>query len=127
MDDGKILGIDYGESKVGLAISEGEIAQPLGIVKIDSGNRIRRICESQKIEKIVIGISEGKMAEKTKKFGEELAKITGLAVEYRDETLTSQEARDKMITTGKPRMKKKSSEHSIAAAIILQDYLDNLS
>lgn len=67
------------------------------------------------------------MAEKTKRFGEELTKITGLPVAYQDETLTSQTAVGKMIEAGKPRMKKKSSEHAIAAALILQDWLDDFN
>lgn len=122
----KYLGIDYGEAKIGLAISEGEIAKPLEVCSIQYAvYSIKNICQREKIEKIVVGISEGKMAEKTRKFGEELQRVTGLPVEYWDETLTSQEAVKKMIEAGKPQMKKKSSEHSIAAALILQDYLDN--
>ncbi len=108
---------------MGLAISEGNLAEPLGVVS--SKYEVVSICQRDRIEKIVIGISEGKMAEETKKFGEEIARITSLPVEYHDETLTSQVAREKMIEAGKPRMKKKSSEHAIAAAIMLQDYLDN--
>jgi putative Holliday junction resolvase len=122
----KILGIDYGEKNIGLAISEGEIASPLGAIdnKIwESG--IREICQRETVDKIVIGISEGKMAEKTRQFGEELRKITGLPVEYWEETLTSKEAVKKMIEAGKPKMKKKLAEHAIAAALILQDYLDS--
>lgn len=124
----KYLGVDYGLAKIGLAISEGEIAEPLAAIDIRNWESvISNICSRQGIEKIIIGISENKMAEKTKKFGEELAKLTGLPVEYYDETLSSQQAVQKMNEAGKPRMKKKSSEHPIAAAIILQAYLDNLS
>lgn len=124
----KILAIDFGEAKIGLAISEGEIAQPRGVVLISNfQSPISNLCRKERVEKIIIGISEGKMGEKTKKLGEEIRKLTGLPVEYWDETLTSQEARSKMNEAQKPRMKKKSSEHSIAAALILQDYLDNLS
>lgn len=129
----KLLGIDYGEAKIGLAISNGEIAEPYEVIKIankqsfssNSEWRIKNICQQEKIEKIIIGLSEGEMAEKTREFGEEIKKITGLPVEYQDETLTSQKAVEKMNQSGKARMKKKSSEHSISAALILQEWLDD--
>lgn len=127
----KILGIDYGEAKIGLAISEGEIAQPLGVIKIDSGNpedsrnRIRQICGKENIDKILVGISEGKMAEKTKKFGRQIKEITGLPVEFLEEDLTSKEARRKMIEAGKAKRRRKIDEHAVAAALILERYLNN--
>jgi len=120
---GKILAVDYGEVKIGLAISEGEIASPFQIVK--SKKQIVNICQEQGIDKIIVGISEGKMAEKTRKFGEELRKITGLSVEYWEETLTSKEAVKRMIEAGKGKRKRKLAEHAVAACLILQDYLDH--
>ncbi|GAG09922.1 unnamed protein product, partial [marine sediment metagenome] len=83
----KILGVDFGEKKIGLAISEDFLAEPLGVIKAERA--IKRICQEQGIEKIVVGISEGKMAETTRDFGERLKSATGLSVEYQDETLTS--------------------------------------
>ncbi|MBI4999363.1 Holliday junction resolvase RuvX [Candidatus Gottesmanbacteria bacterium] len=122
----KILGIDYGEKKIGLAISEGKLAEPLGVFSIKYlVLSIKRICQKEKIEKIVIGISEGKMAEKTRNFAKELKQITGLSVEFWNETLTTQQAVKKMIEAGKAKRRRKLDEHAIAAALILQDYLDN--
>lgn len=123
----KILGIDYGEAKIGLATSEGEIAEPLGMIEIRNWELgIGNICRKEKVEKIVVGISEGKMAEKTREFGERLREITGLLVEFWEETLTSKEAVKKMIEAGKARRRRKTDEHAVAACLILQDYLDNL-
>lgn len=123
----KILGIDYGEAKIGLATSEGEIAEPLGMIEIRNWELgIGNICRKEKVEKIVMGVSEGKMGEKTREFGERLGEITGLPVEFWEETLTSKEAIKKMIEAGKAKRKRKTDEHAIAAALILQDYLDNL-
>jgi len=119
----KFLGIDFGQSKIGLAVSEGNIAKPLGVVS--SKRQVVEICQRDEIETIIMGISEGKMAVKTRKFGQELQQTTNLPIEYWDETLTSQKAQEIMNQAGKPRMKKKSSEHTISAALILQDYLDN--
>lgn len=119
----KYLGVDYGEAKIGLATSDGEIAEPYGVVRQIS--QIGQICRENGISKIVIGMVEGKMGEKIREIGERIEELTGLSVDYQDETLSSHLAGKKMIESGKPRMKKKSSEHSIAAALLLQDYLDN--
>ena len=117
----RILGIDWGERKIGLAISEEGLAEPLGIILISNiKNKILDICQRQEIEKIVIGLPEGKMARKVKKIAAELAEMTGLPVEFQDETLTSHEAIVKMRQIGK-RIKQ---EDAISAALILQAYLE---
>lgn len=133
MKNEKILGVDYGEKKIGLAISGGEVAEPLEVVsrkyptyaKASAVKQVASLCEREYVDKIVMGFSEGKTAEKTKRFGEELRQATGLTVEYWDETLTSQEAVKKMVQAGKKKSKRKLDEHAVAAALILQDYLDN--
>lgn len=123
----KILGIDYGEAKIGLATTDGELAQPLGLIKRENGEKhIAHLCQEQGIEKIVLGVSEGTMAEKTKEFGKALRKMTLLPVELWEESLTSQLARKKMIEAKKAILKRKNDEHLFAAALILQDYLNNL-
>lgn len=121
----KILGIDWGERKIGLALSEGSFAAPLKIEKNnqDFQRKIRQLCQKEKVEKIVVGVAEGKMALKQKEFGEKLAQICGLRVEFWDETLTSQEALRKMIEAGTSR-KKRRLEDAISAALILQSYLE---
>lgn len=124
----KILGIDYGEKRIGLAVSGGEIARPLMVIPVKNskvGGRIKKICEREDISKIVIGISEGRTAEKTREFGHELQKATGLPVEFFDETLTTQEAIRKMVEAGTSRKKRKEFVDAISAALILQGYLEN--
>lgn len=127
----KILGIDFGQRKIGLAITEGFLAEPLGIIEIKNCPTkrdlaspeqlgISRICQEQDIEKIVIGLPEGRLAAKVEKFASQLGKLTDLPVEFQDETLTSQEAVAKMREIGK----KLKDEDAIAAALILQGYLD---
>lgn len=116
-----LLGIDFGEKKIGLALATGPLAEPIGIIDIRNWELgIKRICQEQEIEKIILGISEGKMAEKTKKFAQELGEIIGLPIEFQDETLTTNEAVVKMREIGK-RVK---DEDAISAALILQAYLD---
>lgn len=112
------LGLDFGEAKIGLATSEGMLAEPYRI--IDNRNWelvIKRICQEEKIGKIVIGISEGKSAEKARQFGEKVAAETCLPVAFQDETLTTHDALVKM-------KRRKGQEDAIAAAFILQAYLD---
>jgi putative Holliday junction resolvase len=120
-----LLGIDFGEKKIGLALATGPLAEPIGVIKAIRDRQqairsIKRICQEQEIEKIILGISEGKTAEKTKKFAQELGEIIGLPIEFQDETLTTNEAVAKMREIGK----KVKDEDAISAALILQAYLD---
>lgn len=120
----KILGIDFGLSKMGLALSEGSLSEPYGIISAQGWEKtLKRICEEERIEKIVVGLAGDKIGEKQSQFGQKLAKLMGLSVEFQDETLTSQEALAKMRQIGK----KIKDEDAIAAALILQSYLDTQS
>lgn len=118
-----ILGIDYGRAHLGLATSMGELAEPWGTIDYkdqESGiKKIGEVCSKLDVELIVIGISEGKMAEETQAFGNKLASMLRLPVKFGDETLTSLEA-----DTG--RKKDSGKDHQRAAAIILERYLDSL-
>lgn len=120
----KILGIDFGEAKVGLAVSESWLAEPLEVLRYRSLKRLLRqlatICDEQEAEKIVIGLSEGEMAEKQRRFAGKLSAELNLPIEFEDETLTSKEAIIKMREKGK----KIKDEDAVSAALILQRYLE---
>lgn len=106
---------------MGLAMSEGPLAEPLGIISAQNWeSEIRRIVTEQKIEKIVLGLSEGEMGEKQKAFAQKLNEKLGLPVEFQEEILTTYDALSKMKEAGKPMQ----NEDAIAAALILQAYLD---
>lgn len=106
---------------MGLAMAEGPLAEPLGIISAQNWeSEIRRIVTEQKIEKIVLGLSEGEMGEKQKAFAQKLNQILGLPVELQEEILTTYDALSKMKEAGKPMQ----NEDAIAAALILQAYLD---
>lgn len=117
------LGIDYGERKIGLAISSGKLAQPLKVVH--SLSEILDIINKEHVEKIVIGISEGQVAKNAKKFAEELKEKTNLEVVEIDETLSTKDAQAMAMEAGIKRKKRKAMEDAYAAALILQSYLDN--
>lgn len=122
----KILGIDFGQKSIGLAISQGYLAEPWQTIK--KGKNLEKIiadlCRKEEIGLIIVGISEGKMAEIQKKFGQNLAKISQLPVEFWDETLTSKEATQKMAEAKVRKKKRKEKEHAFSAALILQSFLD---
>lgn len=124
----KYLGIDFGMKKVGLAVSEGTLATPWKVIagkRIgDLADQVVKIARSENFDKVVVGLPEGGTGKKAQKFIDLLLKA-GLAVTSADETLTSKEALKVMIETGQGKEKRKSDD-SVAAALILQNYLDEL-
>lgn len=124
----RLLGVDWGESKIGLALAESGLASPLATVATSEGvEKIKKIAEEEKIEKVVVGISEKESAEKARAFGEVLAKVLKVSVDFSDETLTTQEALEKAAEAGIPRKKRKEMEDAYAATLMLQNYLDSFS
>lgn len=121
-----ILGIDYGLSKIGLAISEGELAQPLMVIQNSEKiiGEIFKICQKYQIEKLVIGLPEGSLGEKVKEFAGQLLLSTKIIFEFQDETLTTRQALAKMIEAKKGKKIRRSLKDAFAAACILQEYLE---
>ncbi|MBI2268034.1 MAG: Holliday junction resolvase RuvX [Candidatus Blackburnbacteria bacterium] len=124
-----ILGIDYGRSKLGVAISEGGFAEPLVVVKTVSVSqaveKIGRIVQEEGVEKLVVGVSEGSMAEEEEQFVQKLQGELKVPVETWDETLTTQDAHELSIEAGVSRRKRRNLEDAFAAAIMLQSFLDS--
>jgi len=122
----RVLGIDFGIAKIGLAIADNGLAQPTGVIKNHKKTltKIAQIVEQKRIEKIIIGVSEGRIGQKAKEYGKKLEEITGVKVSFQDETLTTKEAVAKMIEAGKKKKYRQEKEDAFAAAIILQAYLD---
>lgn len=125
----QILGIDYGRRKIGLALSGGKLAQPLKVVRIksidESVQEVNKTVEKYGVEKLVIGVSEGEMAQEAKAFGEKVGFLTKKPFVFQDETLSTSEAQALAIEAGMKRKKRKSMEDAFSAAVILQSYLDN--
>lgn len=128
----KLLGIDYGRRKIGVAISYGKFAEPLQVIRYKDYSKmidhIKRIIEKQKIEKVVVGVSEGEMAEESKKFASLITNHQSLVtVEFFDETLSTHDAQVMSIQSGMGRKKRKEMEDAFAACIMLQNYIDSIS
>ena len=125
----RILGIDYGRAKVGIALGINGFSEPLNVIRYKDtkilGDRIKLIIEKEKIEKIVVGISEGQMAQETKEFVKAIQPFIQSTIILSDETLSSQDARKLSREAGIGRTKRRAMEDAYAASIMLQNYLDS--
>lgn len=124
----KILGIDYGRKKMGLAIAVRSLAEPLCVIRYSDNfkliENLKKIISEEKIEKIIVGISEGDMAEESKLFSLDLSKSLNIAVETFDETLSTYDAQKLSIESGMSRKKRHEMEDAFAATVVLQSYID---
>lgn len=123
----KLLGIDYGKVYMGLATTEDELTPTvLKVVKSKSDthkiNEIAKICKEEGINKVVIGNGSGKLENHIRGFIDQLKKNLTAEVVSIDETLTSNQAVEKMIADGVPQKKRSELEHGYAAAILLSLY-----
>lgn len=133
----KLLGIDYGEKKVGIALSDddGAVAFPKEIVKNDDGlvNYIADLVEKENISRIVMGQStnyQGKdnpIMERIYKFKKALEERLNLSVSFEVEFLTSAEAKRQPQDQDRPKSRKQKVQKRVdaqAAAIILQSFIN---
>jgi putative Holliday junction resolvase len=132
----RCLGIDFGERRIGLAISdpEGRLALPLTTVeRRNDRSAIRRIAEIARregVQKLVVGEplnldgSRGSAAHRVCRFAERLAAETGLSFELIDESLTSVEAVQRLRQAGVDVDRHPEQVDATAAQILLQDALD---
>lgn len=125
----RILGIDYGTRKIGLALATSKIAEPLRVVRVKSDEealeKMEIVIYEEQIESIVVGVSEKETGKKSKEFGKRLRERTGLKVEFQDEALTTSDAKDLAMEAGVGQKKRKNFEDAYSATLILQAFLDN--
>lgn len=131
----RALGIDFGERRIGLALSEpaGRLAVPL--TTFERGNdrtavrRIAEIARREEVEVLVLGDpvnldgSRGDAAERIDRFADKLAAATELPIERIPETLTTVEARERLRRAGIDLRKKPEKLDATAAQIVLEDFL----
>lgn len=126
----RYLGIDFGLKHLGLALADGPLAETFGEKKYSQLEKLINYLNSliiqQQIDKIVIGLPAGKLAGTVKNFAKKLTKLSGQEVFFQDEALSTQEAKAKLMAANAPQ-KKRRLDHSAAAALILQDYLDRIN
>ncbi len=133
---GRLLGIDYGARRVGLAISDPEarVAVPLEVVarKDDRGaaRRIAAVAAREGVTGLVLGEprrldgTRGEAAERAARFARRLEAATGLPVELIDESLTSVEAERRLRAAGVDPRGEPGRIDAVAAQILLQEALD---
>lgn len=129
--------MDFGLRRVGLAVCDDLriLATPLSVVKTDSMresiDRVAKVASEQRVVGIVVGLpldldgSESVQSGRARAFGRNLAKVTGLPVEYCDERLTTVEADELLAEAGVKRNDRAKYIDSMAAKIILQSYIEN--
>jgi putative holliday junction resolvase len=118
------LGIDYGEKILGLAYSEGKFAQSYGEINIKEEDRLQKICRDLNISHVIVGLPEGRLKNTVIKFSQKLKSLLNIEIILWDETLTSHDAEKILLTSNESRKRRHQKEHSVAAALILQSYLD---
>ncbi len=125
----RLLGVDYGRRKIGLAISDGVIAEPLRVIRVEGADdgikEVSNIAKKLDVSKVIIGISEGEMAQETKEFGRILENIIKIQVVFQDETLSTFTAQQLSISANIKRKKRKAMEDAYSASLILQSYIDD--
>jgi len=133
----RILGIDFGEKRIGLAVSDllGLTAQGLETIRVQNReqflNDLSKICSDQNIREIVIGLpvnmngSLGPKAQEILKLVPAMEERLHLPVKTWDERLTSRQAGRLMIEEGLSRKKQKETSDRLAATILLQNYLES--
>lgn len=129
----RLLGVDSGSRRVGLAISDplGLLAHPLSVVgRSGAVDEIARIVADEDVGTVVVGLptglsgGEGRSAGEARRLAAEIEERTGVEVVLVDERFTSRIADGSLLGIGLKRRDRRRLADKVAAAIILQEYLD---
>ena len=132
----RILAIDYGRARHGLAVSDalGMAGRPLPVLKRSTGPRdleaLRRVVADYDVRRLVVGLplnmdgSEGEMAAEARAFAAVLERELGLPVLLEDERLSTDEAEHLLREGGLRPSRRRALRDSVAAAVILQSVLE---
>jgi len=130
------LGLDVGDKRIGVALSDpsGILASPFTIINCRDETAdieaIVTIINQQQVKQVIVGLpylmdgSLGRQAEKVRVFTQKLCSRTEVPVEFRDERLTTVSAERLMRAVNTKKTREKVRHDAIAAALILQGYLD---
>ena len=132
----RVLGLDIGETRVGVAVSdaEGRVATPLTVLDARSleadATPLARLVEEYEAGMLVVGVpltlggDEGPQARDVRARAERLSATAGVPVAYWDERLSTAEARRAMREAGLTEREQRGALDKVAAALILQGWLD---
>ena len=133
----RILAVDHGEKRIGLALSDptGTLASPLTVIKhvsrLMDAAQVANLAAENGVSLIVIGQSfdeEGNpnlAGRRAAKFAEALKEQTQIPVELFDESFSTQDARATVIELGFSRRKRAGHHDSLAAVMILRSYIES--
>lgn len=129
----RILGLDLGEKRIGVAISDALriTAQGLDTINRDDRPLLAKIIKDNDVSEIVVGLplnmngTKGEKAEDAALFADMIKREFSMPVELWDERLSSVSAEKEMIRGDLSRKKRKRLSDKIAAQLILQNYLDS--
>lgn len=131
----RLMGIDFGDARVGIALSDplGMMAQGYKTIKNDGTQQlfveIQSIIKEKEVTKIVVGLpknmdnSEGFRADATKAFAKTLSTYTDIPIEYSDERLTTVSAHGMLSEMNVRGKKRKGAVDTLSAALILETYM----
>lgn len=137
----RVMGLDYGDKTVGIAVSDELMmtAQPLETISRERPTKLRKtlarieeLIQKYDVQKLVIGLpkkmdnDEGMRCQKSREFGEQLERRTGLEIIYQDERLTTVAADNVLEEGGVRKENRKEFVDKLAASLILQGYLDRM-
>lgn len=134
---GRAMGLDVGERRIGVAIGDelDMISSPLAVVQRRKGDlaELRELAQAKKVQRIVVGLPtglsgrEGPQAALVREFADALIATVGpdTTVEFWDERLTTAVAERSLRESGGWRNRRKGDVDAVAAAVILQGYLDS--
>ena len=135
----KILGLDIGEKRIGIALSDemGWTAQGIEVLErkcleVDL-MKIKELVESAKVSSVVMGLpknmdgSLGESAQRIMSFARKFEEIISIPIIFWDERWTTKEATRLLIETDLGRKKRRKVVDKLAAVLILQGYLDSLT
>ena len=139
MNKGKYLAIDYGDKRVGIAVSDYDkaIAFPRDFLTYGSEkeliSQLQKLCEEEDISKIILGLpihmdgTFGERAKKTQKFFDKLREaMPHVSIDFFDERLSTQFAVRSLRGQGIKDKDQKGKRDALSAQIILQNYLNSL-
>ena len=133
----KILGVDHGNVRIGVSISDesGSLARPLTILthvsREQDAEEVCKLCENHDCGLVVVGVpydldgGEGPRARSVLRFVRQLQSVSNVPVQTWDETLSTKTVIATNIQLNKSRSKRRETLDDKAAAVILQSYLDH--
>ena len=132
-----ILGLDVGDKRIGVAFADGLLAIPLTVVDRTGEEadmaKLLVLAREHGVERIVVGLplsmngNIGRQAEKVLAFSRALSEHVDIPVDTWDERLSTVSAERLLLDSGMKREKRKGKRDAMAAAIILQAYLDGIN